>query len=164
MSGQYPPTRSEYVASVRHQAVDLGGALGMAAAVVAVSLSGMPINYLSMMTAPFALFVGAAVGMGVMAVGSTVVASAMYPRRYRKEFAQARELAAALAEDPQMTSASLPSQQPVRTALLPPPALMLPPPEPRRAWTEMFAPREDQSFAQRLADARAVEEFEQRLM
>lgn len=156
MANQYPPTRDEYVASVRHQAANIGGALGMAAAIALVATSGVGFNLLTVMLSPMALFVGAGIGMAAMAVAGSLYAGATYRSRYGKEFAHARELAAAMAEDPLATPNYPPLQE---QALAETPDM--PPPEPVRkhSWASMFHRQEN--HAQRIIDDHRMREIDE---
>lgn len=152
MANQYPPTRDEYVASVRHRAADIGGALGMAAAIALVATSGAGFNLLTVMLSPMALFLGAGIGMAAMAVAGSLYAGATYRSRYGKEFARARELAAALAEDPLATPASprLLEHTLAEDAAVSPPA--------QNRWSDRLVPAD--GFADRLLEEEVSRELQ----
>ena len=156
MANQYPPTRDEYVASVRHQAANLGGALGMAAAIAVVATSGVGFNLLTVLLAPMALFVGAGIGMATMAVAGSLYAGASYRSRYGKEFTRARELAATLAEDPLATPAYPRLQE---QALAEMPDMLPPEPVRKHSWASMFHRQE--SHAQRVIDDHRMREIDE---
>ncbi len=167
MANQYPPTRSEYSASLGRQGGNIGTLLGVALAIFAVSSSGMAINYATMMTIPaLGVLAGVMLGNALGTAAGNIVAATTYRNRFSHEFTQARGLAAALAEDPYMTAASLPGEDPALSAVaaLPPPSepvALLPPPDAAGKGWSTFVPR-NESFTQQLVEERLLAEMQQR--
>ncbi len=150
ITNQYPPTRKQYVASYRHEGAKLGGALGLAAGVATVvALAGaFTASYFTLFTIPLVVAGAGAIGAVASGMAGAAYGGMTYKRRYAKEFAQGREVAAMMAEDPQRTSATPLPPEPELTA------------QPSRSWASMFqrhAGAEEFSHVERLQEEQREE-------